>query len=283
MKKILITGCNGFIGRNLHKLLSNYDHSIECVSRKELDIIDSRSVLEFFSDKYYDVIIHTAIEGGRRTYPDTEKMFYNNILMIYNLLSNKRSFDRLITFGSGAELDRKFNINRETKPDERYPVDFYGMSKNLIAKLCLLEECLYNFRIFNCFGVDEDSNRMIRHNIENNINGMPMVLYSNRLMDFFYIKDLAILLHYFINNSTGFPKTIDCVYDTPTKLSEILDIINSISNNPVDIIYKNDDSPNKINSMDNDYIGNYTELPINYIGLKNGIFEMYNIIKEGAI
>jgi GDP-L-fucose synthase len=283
MKKILITGCNGFIGRNLHKLLSNYGHSIDCVSRKELDITDNISVLEFFSDRYYDLIIHTAIEGGRRTYPDTEKMFYNNILMIYNLLSNKKSFDKLITFGSGAELDRRFNINRESKLDERYPIDFYGMSKNLIAKLCTFEECMYNFRVFNCFGIDEDSNRMIRRNIENKINGLPMILYSNRLMDFFYIKDLAILIEYFINNTKVFPKTIDCVYEKSFRLEEILTIINSVGNSPVEILYKNDDSLNKINSMEYDYIGKHLELPINYIGLKNGIIEMYNTIREGAI
>lgn len=283
MKKILITGCNGFIGRNLNTLLAKSDHSIDCVSRKELDISDSNSVFNFFNNKYYDVIIHTAIEGGRRTYPDTETVFYNNILMVYNLLSNKKSFDKLITFGSGAELDRRFNINKKTEFNERYPIDFYGMSKNIIAKLCILEECMYNFRIFNCFGADEDPNRMIRHNIENNINRLPMVLYSNRLMDFFYIKDLAILIDYFIKNTKDFPKMIDCVYENPLRLNEILDIINTISDSSVDIIYKNDNCLNTINSMDYDYTGKYTKLPINYIGLKNGIHEMYNIIRGGVI
>lgn len=282
MKSVLITGCNGFIARNLNILLKEYGHNVDCLSRMDLDILNGESVFDFLSNKYYDLIIHTAIEGGRRTALDTEKMFYNNILMIYNLLSNKKSFGKLITFGSGAELDRRFNINRETILNERYPTDFYGMSKNLIAKLSLLEECMHNFRIFNCFGVDEDPNRMIRRNIENNINGTPMILYSNRVMDFFYIKDLATLIDYFMNNTTDFPKTIDCVYDTSFRLIDILEMINSISDLPVEISYNIDDSLNKINSMEYDYIGKHTPLPVKYIGLKDAIREMYNTIKEGV-
>jgi GDP-L-fucose synthase len=112
--KILITGGNGFIARNLSKILSN-QYKVETVSRQDLDLTDYESTKKFFSDKQYDLVIHTAVEGGRRTKPDTEEMFYKNILMTYNLLSNKHCFDKIITFGSGAELDRRFDINSDSK------------------------------------------------------------------------------------------------------------------------------------------------------------------------
>ena len=277
--KILITGVNGFIGRNLKKYLSNAGYEIDGLTRTDLDLLDRDMITSFLSEKYYDLIIHTAIEGGRRTKPDTEEMFYKNILMVYNLLSNKKHFGRMITFGSGAELDRMLDINDETIFEERYPIDYYGMSKNVIAKLCLVEPQLYNFRIFNCFGHDESEGRLIRSNIEKKLRGESMTLFSNRLMDFFYIDDLGKMIDSFINSS-NFPKTIDCVYQKKYRLIDILKIINEISDERVDIITSNDTSINSINANQTDYIGMFIDLSIEFIGLKKSIEIIYNKIKE---
>lgn len=277
--KILITGSNGFIGRNLKKYLSNMGYDIDGVSRNDLDLLNKDKVISFLSERYYHVIIHTAIEGGRRTKPDTEEMFYKNILMVYNLLSCKNNFGRMITFGSGAELDRTLDINGQTIFEKRYPVDYYGMSKNVIAKICLVESQLYNFRIFNCFGPDEADGRLIRGNIEKKIRGESMTIFSNRLMDFFYIDDLGQMICNFINSS-NFPKIIDCVYQEKYRLSNILNMINDCSENKVDIVSINDYSVNKINTIDTDYVGKYTNLSIDFIGIKNAIQMTYNKIKE---
>jgi UDP-glucose 4-epimerase len=275
--KILITGGNGFIARNLSKILSN-QYKVETVSRQDLDLTDYESTKKFFSDKQYDLVIHTAVEGGRRTKPDTEEMFYKNILMTYNLLSNKHCFDKIITFGSGAELDRRFDINGDSK--DRYPIDYYGMSKSVINKLCLIEGKMYNFRIFNCFGIDESPDRLIRGNIERKLNGLPMTLFSNKLMDFFYIDDLAKMINQFLIDYTRFPKTIDCVYEKSFRLKDILNMINELDDNKVEIVSMNDIPVNTINSKDSDYIGTYFDIGINFIGLQKSIKIIYNSIRN---
>jgi GDP-L-fucose synthase len=276
MKNILITGGNGFIARNLSKILSK-KYKVQTVSRNELDLTSYDDVKTFFLNKRYDLIIHTAVEGGRRTKPDTLQMFYNNILMVYNLLSNKKSFDKIITFGSGAELDRRFDINENS--NDRYPIDYYGMSKSIIKNLCLVEKDMYNFRIFNCFGIDESTDRLIRGNIDKKINGLPMTLFSNRLMDFFYIDDLAKMIDEFLKDYTRFPKTIDCVYEEKYRLMDILKFINSLKENNVEIILSNQTSPNNINTTDTDYVGKYFDLQIDFIGLFKSIEIIYNKLK----
>lgn len=277
--RILITGANGFIGRNLSKLLDTHN-IIETVSRKELDLLNSESVKEFFNGKHYNLVIHTAVEGGRRTSPDGEEMVYRNLLMIYNLLENQDSFDRMITFGSGAELDRRYNINLETDTNRRYPVDYYGMSKSIINKLCQVEPKLYNFRIFNCFASDESPDRMIRGNIEKYIRKEPMTLFSNRLMDFFYIEDLVLLIEYFLKTPPFPYKVINCSYEDHIHLKDVLEIINSLGDYKVPIIQKTDDSVNKINVTPTDYIGISANLQLDFLGLKNGIQKTYEKLKD---
>lgn len=280
--KILITGCNGFIGRNLIKFLGQ-EHLVDAVSRKELDLLDGGAVQKFFQGKKYHLVIHTAVEGGRRTKPDTEEMVYKNILMVYNLLTNQDNFDRMITFGSGAELDRRFDINEETDVNKRYPTDFYGMSKSIIHKLSLVEPKLYNFRIFNCFGPDESTDRMIRGNVEKYIHREPMTLFSNRLMDFFYIEDLATMIGYFLKTPFFSQKVINCTYEHHIRLRDVMDIINSLNNYTVPIIEVDDNSTNKMNVTKTDYIGSASQLPLSFVGLEGGIKKVYQTLLESNI
>jgi|688.fasta_scaffold21917_10 nucleoside-diphosphate-sugar epimerase len=277
--RILITGANGFIGRNLAKLL-DANNIIETVSRKELDLLDSEKVKEFFNGKHYNLVIHTAVEGGRRTVPDGEEMVYRNVLMIYNLLENQDSFDRMITFGSGAELDRRYNINLETDTNRRYPIDFYGMSKSIINKLCQVEPKLYNFRIFNCFSSDESPDRMIRGNVEKYLRKEPMTLFSNRLMDFFYIEDLTLMIEYFLRTPQFPYKVVNCSYQDQVRLKDILEFINSLDDYSVPIIEQKDDSVNTINASPTDYVGNSPSLPLDFLGLKKGIQRTYEKIRS---
>jgi GDP-L-fucose synthase len=279
MMKILITGADGFIGRNLTNRL-NDETSIDAVSKTQLDLLNPDNVKEFFNSKKYDLVIHTAVEGGRRTIPDGEEIVYRNLLMIYNLLENQDSFDRIITFGSGAELDRRYSINLETDMKRRYPVDYYGMSKSIINKLCQVEPKLYNFRIFNCFASDESPDRMIRGNIEKYLRKEPMTLFSNRLMDFFYIEDLALMIEYFLK-TPAFPyKVINCSYEEHIRLKDVLEIINLLDDYRVPIYEKPDDSVNEVNTSHTDYIGVNPNLPLDFIGLKKGIQKTYEKLKE---
>lgn len=280
--KILITGCNGFIGRNLVKYFDEH-HLVDGVSRNELNLLDGDSVQKFFEDKQYHLVIHTAVEGGRRTKPDTEEMVYKNVLMVYNLLKNQDHFDRMITFGSGAELDRRFDINEETNTDRRYPTDFYGISKNIIHKLCLVEPKLYNFRIFNCFGPDESPDRMIRGNVEKYIHREPMTLFSNRLMDFFYIEDLAKIIEYFLKTPVFSQKVINCTYEHHVRIRDVMSVINSLNNYTVPIIEVDDNSTNKMNVTKTDYIGSASQLPLSFIGLEGGIKKVYQTLLESNI
>jgi GDP-L-fucose synthase len=277
---ILITGSKGLIGKELSKQLhERYGYNIYEINRENCDLLDYDSVYSFFTNNNvaYDLVLHTAIKGGRRTKEDENMIVYENLLMLYNLLSFQNYYQCIISFGSGAELDRRYDINPKAR--NRYPIDPYGLSKSIIDKLTIAEPKLCNFRIYNCFGINEQEGIMIRSNIEKYINKENIVIHQNRKMDFFYIDDLVSLINFFID-SNNIPKTFDCCYKQKTTLLDIANIINNLSDYKVEIILEEDRQQN-INSSNKDYYGQFVDTHIDYIGLEQGIKIMYDhYIKE---
>ncbi len=63
--KILITGGNGYIASSIYKLIcAKYD--VMSISRNDFDLTAFNDMNEFFQDKYFDVVIHCAVQGGNR-------------------------------------------------------------------------------------------------------------------------------------------------------------------------------------------------------------------------
>ena len=65
--RILITGGNGDIARVINKNLSSIDYTITNVSRSELDVLNELEIEKYLKLYQFDILVHTAILGGRRT------------------------------------------------------------------------------------------------------------------------------------------------------------------------------------------------------------------------
>jgi len=272
MKKILITGSNGYVARNLSKGLSEYD--LVLANRESLNLLDPIKVKNFFSKNFFDVVIHTAISGGSRLKEDSSQDFFNNCIMHQNILENSCSFDKYISFGSGAELDRRYNVDSNCDLSYAYPVDPYGMSKNFIAKSGFLYPNFNNIRIFGVFNHDELPTRMIKASILNYINRKPIVIHKDRFMDFFFMDDLCEIVKFVIKSDCK-QKIINCSYLEKYKLSDIANYINQLSDFQVDIVVENDD-------IGLSYFGDYNLhlFDVELTGLKNGIIKTYEKILE---
>jgi hypothetical protein len=95
--------------------------------------------------------------------------------------------------------------------------------------------------------------------------------YLDKLMDFIYMPDLISIIEFYITG-TDLQKEINCIYDNTFSLSNIAKQINNLSINKVPINIE-DPLPGE------NYIGTYNELPIAYIGLEQGIKNVYNRLK----
>lgn len=258
--KILITGGNGYIAKSLFKGLwvGSSRPDIATITRQDFDLTSREATGQWFTNKFFDVVIHTAISGGSRLKPDTWEDMDNNLKMYYNLLNCRNKFKKLIHFGSGAEI-----YNSESP---------YGLSKKVIAKSISGIDNFYNIRIFGVFDENEWDTRFIKANLKRYINKEPIQIHQDKYMDFFYMKDLVSLVEYYIHNN-NLPKEIDCTYENHFSLYDVGNFINSLDAHKVDIIFKE-------KGLALDYTGKSNKL-LDYIGLEKGIQEVYNKLTNG--
>ena len=271
--RILVTGANGFVGRNLAAALT--EHEVTKLTRQIVDLTNRKAVDEYFKDKSFDVVLHCAMVGGRRYLSDGSEVLYKNLAMFYNLLAHQDKFGKIINFGSGAELDRTQDIDLSNfYYKDAYPLDYYGMAKNIIARLIENEDKCFSFRLFNVFGADEESARFIRANIQRYIDKEPIIIHQDKIMDFFYIDDLVTLVKFYLDKNY-IPEEINAVYKDKYTLGGIATMINNLSNYEVDIIVEQE-------GLSKHYVGKNTRLDLLKLPLKGlaiGIKETYNKLK----
>ncbi len=203
MKKILVTGANGFIGRNIIEQLGE-QYQVLPISREDVDLLDQKQVEQLFYKENIDVVIHSATQGtlGKsREYK--EKELKNNLMMFLNLERCKSAFGKLILLGSGAEYgkQRELTLVGEEQFGMVVPSDDYGLSKYMMSRLLEQSANLYNLRLFGIFGQYENYNyRFISNVICKALLERDIVIHQNVLFDYLYIKDFCNILQWFIEH-----------------------------------------------------------------------------------
>lgn len=247
--KILITGCNSFLGKEICNSFLTKKHTLMPTNRDILDVSNSSEVEKILSKNNFDAVIHTAISGGRRNRKDTFSDFLNNLRMFENLINNSDKYGTLFNFGSGAEFNRIKGVKdaKESDKSEFMPLDYYGISKNIISNYVEnSSEKFYNFRLFGCFGKFEKEDRFIKASVNKILKGEPVIIHQNKIMDFISAEDVCrVLDHYFENyDKKRLPKDLNLCYAKKRDLNEIaIKIFNFMNEKPNIKIIKTGYSP----------------------------------------
>jgi GDP-L-fucose synthase len=263
---VLVTGSNGYIGKSI--INSNIKGVVFFHGNREtINLFNKESIKSFIKQNKIDSIVHCAIEGGSRLKADDANTFYNNILIFENLYYCRNYLHKIINFASGAEFDRETDVNLANEEDifVRTPKDYYGLSKNIIAKKALTINNFYNLRIFGCFDENELNSRFIKSCISKSKRNETITIYEDKIMDFFYMQDLISIIKYTLS-TTPSHKDINLSYQTKYKLSEIAQKIITKNNPKTNIIVQNQNGLN--------YNGNFEKilsLPIMLEGFESGL------------
>lgn len=226
---ILITGAEGFVGRNLVESFLNKKYLVLFPTKNELDLADSDAVGKYFKNNAVGSIIHCATTLREGTcYPINT--CENNLRMFFNLQKHMTSSMKLINLGSGSEYAREHW--RKKMPEEYFdkhvPEDSHSYAKYLISKYIndTNNENMIYLRIFGIFGKYEDYRyKFISNAIAKNLLKMPIIINQNVIYDYIYITDFFRIVEYFVNN-----KTKNKIFNiTPTESIDLLTIANLIN------------------------------------------------------
>jgi UDP-glucose 4-epimerase len=233
---ILLTGQNGFIGRNLWEQMRQR-HDILAPRRRELDLTDSDAVTQYLETHRVDAVIHSATTAGHRNAPQVPDLAARNIRMFLNLARNSTLFGRMIYLSSGAIYDMRYDIvrAREEEYAEHVPVDAHGFSKYVIAEL--LEACrnIVELRLFGVFGRYEDySIRFISNAICKSLCGLPITIKQNRRFDYVYVDDLVPVLEHFLEHSAAH-KSYNVTSDETVELKFLAEEVRRYAAQDVDV------------------------------------------------
>lgn len=239
-KKILLTGGSGFVGKNILESFLAEKYEITAPPRTELNLGDEKSVDDFFKNKKFYAVIHSACKPAHRNAKDPTKIFCSNSVMFFNLIKHADKFERIINIGSGAVYDSK---NYKPKMKEEYfgeniPSDEHGYCKYVTGNYIERSDNIVDLRIFGLFGKYEDyAIRFISNAICKTLFDLPITIKQNRKFDYIYINDLMPVLEYFIENKPKY-RAYNITPDFSVELYELAEKVKKISGKDLPIIVK---------------------------------------------
>lgn len=238
--KILITGADGFIGKNLLEYLSQKNISVIGISRKisnkklqKISLFNTKKLQSFIIRNKFDTVVHLAASINEED-PDT--MLKNNYITTLNLLNACKSINKFIFTSSHAVYGKS-----EYLPiDEKHPknsVTNYGLSKIICENLCKMFHFSYNLdmhilRLSSVYGKSQTSKTLIPTLISNSINNKSIQLhqYKNgyQIMDLINIQDVCHAIYLSIKSKKSFG-IYNIATENPITVKEIVDEINKIN------------------------------------------------------
>lgn len=114
--KILVTGGNGFLGKEVIKQLIALDSNLEIISPRssEYDLTSKIQTLILFETSSPDIVIHLAAQvGGISAIKNNSgQYYYDNMMMGLNLIETSKQFNvkKFIFIGSGCAYPKYGNI-----------------------------------------------------------------------------------------------------------------------------------------------------------------------------
>jgi UDP-2-acetamido-2,6-beta-L-arabino-hexul-4-ose reductase len=221
MKNILITGSNGFIGKNLkNKLLKLNDINIYEFNRGD-KISDIKRYI-----KDIDFIFHLAGEVRPDSSDDEFKTSHGILTQSIVDLIEKDNLKIPILLASSKHAQNPKNMYGQTKKDTEDIIINYSKRNDI---------SVYIYRLSHLFGEDckPNYNSVISTWIYNSINDLDINIFDRKIpMVYLYVQDVvdSFIEKIYLNNDHNIHWcNIDQYYETT--LGEVVDFINEFKKN----------------------------------------------------
>lgn len=279
VKKILLTGGSGFIGRNVKEYLKQKKYDVYAPSSYQLDCIDEMAVKEHLRLNYYDVVLHFAVYGdGVDKTKDGSKSLEYNLRIFSNFAKCSTLYGRMIYTGSGAEYDKRYPIQmvrEEELAEHTIPVDQYGLMKYIANRMIETSDNIYNLRLFGIFGKYEYwKTKFISNLCCKSIKGLPLSIRKNCYFDYLWIDDFCIMLEQFMQLENPRYHVYNAVRGERIDLFSLAEIVNEIADTKQEIIVCQEGLANEYTANNDRILGELPEL--NFTDIEKSVSKLYS-------
>ena len=215
MKKVIVTGINGFIGQYIVEPLKDLGFEVYGIGTKyiknaefnyiKIDINNANKLRKIFNEIKAQYLIHLAWDTNKG-YLESDDNF-DLVASSINMLKYFRENGGKKALFTGTCFEYKFKDFPIKEEDELEPNTIYAKCKNYLREISELYCQKYNMefcwgRIFYTYGANEHPNRLFPYIINSLNNGKKVSINHSQLKrDYIFAGDIAKAITLIMNSN----------------------------------------------------------------------------------
>ena len=237
MKRVLITGATGFIGRHVLQMLSKSEYEIHAIYNTnppitdlkhnwhKANILEEKEIEKVVGDVKPEYLLHLAWETTHGTFWESQEN-YKWISASLNLIKHFKlnGGKRIVAVGTCAEYDFGLDTCSEDSTPIK-PQSVYGKCKysfyNELKSYCENNDMNFAWgRIFYLYGKYENPNRLVPFVIRSLLhNQIARTTHGNQVRDYMQVEDVASAFVKILDSNIN--GAINIASGIPVKINEL--------------------------------------------------------------
>tara|TARA_B100000989_G_scaffold294780_1_gene274523 strand:- start:698 stop:1669 length:972 start_codon:yes stop_codon:yes gene_type:complete len=310
----LITGCAGFIGFHMSKLLLKKNHKIVGIDNLnsyysvnykkyrisklkknknfifyKFDLSQKKNVEKIFLNYKFTNVIHFAAQPGVMYSYKNPKSYYTNNVILTDLLVDqiKKNKIKHFIFSSSSSVygdHKKYPINENFKfrPKNYYARTKITCEKLIKKKLKNTKTSIKIIRPFTVYGPYGRPDMLILKLLSLIGRNKTIKIYDfgNQMRDFTFVKDVVNIIYLLSNKIDKNLKILNICASRPIKINDIILLVQNILNKKIKLRYENKRKGEmKITYGSNTKLIKYIKFK-KFTTIKNGLHETIKWFKK---
>lgn len=246
MRKILLTGASGFIGKQVLNNLLERGYSVTAINFKNkidtkhpnlnvfsLDLLNYSNIKKLIENEKFTDLLHFAWYGDSKCHTHNINLDWNSASLYLLKLFAENDGKQVLMAGSVSEYDFKYGyLTEDISPITNSTL--YGKAKSTLYTLAeaYCKQNNINFkwaRIFNLYGQNERPQRLMPSVINSCLRGEDVIVSDClKFQDYLHVKDVASgIISIFESDMTG---AVNVCSAKPVQLRNIVNKIAELTN-----------------------------------------------------